>query len=262
MDETYPNQGYEYSDNVVTSDGTVQPRAGNHFVRLEVRDGDNPLAVEFNPRSNLLQPGVMKETHIPHNTTGWIQWSVYIPDQANEPDYAEIQTQVNPYPDVIGGHMLIFSRRHGIPSTSTPNSMRMQGFYWTTNPDKRVQIDSAAGEFGRSNPIPIYYDEWVDFRIELKAHDVNGRCILWQRFPERDNVWTKVLDYSGPLGYPDQGSYRISQSSYGGGNFPRILYLDEVRITNARIGSAEDVEIPRRVVQGGSRPVPPVLLDQ
>jgi hypothetical protein len=263
MDEKYPGQGFEYSDNVVASDVTegvtITPRDGNYMVRLEVRDGDNPLSdPTLNPRSQLLQSDDFPDgVLIPYGVIGWTQWSVFIPVQSNVPSYSEIQSQWNIVPTYTdSNHMLIMSRRHGVPSDVapiTPNCMRMAGYYWGIDPAdgvfKRLQIASQVGEFGYNNDFPVWYGEWMDWRVEVREHETNGRCVVWYRRPTVDNVWHQVMEYDGPLGFPPsrdgtQRPLRLSQSSYGGGNFPRILYFDEHRITYTGVGTIDDVDIP------------------
>ena len=244
MDAAYPGGAYSYSDQVVDSDGSVKPRAGKYFVRFEVRDGDNPLAKDFNPRAQLrLSPDAYE---MDYSVTHWIGWSTYLPS-GFKPSYSTILAQifVNNGPSIW--HL-----------SYQPSMDAFKHTAWYYDNGERTQITSAVGELGARNPISVHFDEWLDWKMEIKlSNDSNGKLTLWQR-RQGENSYTQVAQYSGPIGRQSGDGHAFLLDVYGGGNYPLVAYHDEVRITNARIGSANDVDIP----SGDWRPKAPVLLEE
>jgi hypothetical protein len=130
---------------------------------------------------------------------------------------------------------------------------------WYFNSGERTQHETSDDGFSYRNPISAYKDEWIDWRLEIRiSNDSNGKLILWQRRGQESNSFKKVTEHSGPIGHQSGDRYSFMLDIYGGGNWPLVAYHDEVRITNAKIGSAEEVDIPT----GVSPPEPPVLLEQ
>lgn len=247
MDAAYPGGAYSYSDQVLTSDGGVGPRAGKYFLRFEVRDGDNPLEKTFNPRAQLRLHRDAYE--IKYDVTHWIGWSTYLPSAEFAPAYSAVLAQL-----AINKDKVFWNLRY----SPDKGAFAHVAWHWAGG-TKRTQIESSAGALGYKNPIPAYYDEWIDWRMEIRvSNDSSGKLILWQRRPEQTRSFTKVAEYNGPIGRQSGDGHAFILDVYGGGNFPLVAYHDEVRITNSTIGSADDVDIPT----GDSPPKAPVLLQE
>jgi hypothetical protein len=245
MDAAYPGGAYSYSDQVLTSDGSIGPRAGKYFVRFEVRDGDNPLEKDFNPRAQLR---LHRDAYaMEYGVTHWIGWSTYIPSGKFDPSYSAVLAQI-----FVNGAWPMWHLSY------QPGLGAFTNVGWYNESGARTQITSSEGGLGRQNPIPAYKDEWIDWRLEVRvSNDSNGKVVLWQR-RERSNTFTKVADYSGPIGRASGDGHAFAIDIYGGGNYPLVAYHDEVRITNERIGSADEVDIPTDV----SAPKAPVLIEE
>lgn len=250
---------YSYATNVVNSDNGILPRAGNHMLRIEVREGDygvgNPCG-RTNERANLkIAPG-LTEAHIQYNTTSWIGFSIYLPSEENSPTYTEILAQLSMYPPPANQIAMIFSYRPDSAGDTTPTSFRLQCYSWEDLETKNQCATTRSG-VGGQNPIDAHLDEWLDFRLEVKLHETNGVLKLWSRRPTLTNDFTLEVDYSGPFGGANLDALG-SLSIYGGGGFPLVAYFDEYKVTNSRIGSAEDVD----TLTGVSRPRSPVLMEE
>lgn len=235
MDAAYPGGTYAYSDQVITSDGSVAPRAGKYFVRFEVRAADNPLANDFNPRAQLrLSPAAYE---IDYGVTHWIGWSTYLPSRQFRPTNNTFLAQIFINGVNDGGPMWMLKYNGANDSFQTTA--------WYYEAGVRTQHDSSAGGLGWRNPISAHKDEWIDWRLEVRAsNDSKGKIILWQRRPRVSASFTKVAEHSGPVGRQPGDGHSFILDVYGGNNWPLVAYHDEVRITNARIGSAEAVDIP------------------
>lgn len=246
MDATYPGGAYSYSDQVVASDGSVRPRAGSNFVRFEVRDGDNPLNKDFNPRAQLrLSPFAYE---IDYGVMHWIGWSTYLPSAEFNPAHTSILSQIFINGDDTAPVWVLEYK---------PNLNALTHLAWHYPAGVRTKHESSDNGFGYRNPIPMYKDEWIDWRLEIHfSNDSNGKLILWQR-RERESNFTKVAEHIGPIGRQSGDGHSFLLDVYGGGNWPLVAYYDEVRITNSKIGSAEEVDIPT----GESPPKAPVLLE-
>jgi hypothetical protein len=249
---------YSYATNVVTSDNSILPRAGQHMLRLEVREGDygvgDPCG-KTNERANLKIGTGLKEAHIKYNTTSWVGFSIYLPSAENSPTYTEILAQLAIYPAQASQIAMIFSYRPKDPGDTTPTSFRLQCYSWVDFNTRNRCATTKTG-VGGQNPIDAYFDEWLDFRLEIKLHEKDGVLKLWSRRPTLTDDFILEAVYNGPFGGADLDALG-SLSIYGGGGFPLVAYFDEFKITSSNVGSAEDVDPP--II--GSRPVPPVLLE-
>jgi hypothetical protein len=249
MDAAYPDGNYSYSDQVVDSDGNVRPRAGKHFVRFEVRDGDNPLEKDFNPRAQLR---IAPETYeIDYGVTHWIGWSTYLPSGEFRTTHSTIVAQIFVNGVRDGGPMWLLTYR--------PDRDAFTHTAWYYKSGERTQHESSDGAFGYRNPISAYKDQWIDWRLEVHvSNDSNGKLILWQRRGQTSNSFTKVAEHNGPIGRQNGDGHAFALDIYGGSNYPLVGYHDEVRITNSKIGSAEEVDIPTDV----PTPKAPLLLEE
>jgi hypothetical protein len=254
-----PGKDYSYATNVVTSDNEILPRAGQRMLRIEVREGDygvgNPCG-KSNERANLKIAPELAEAHIQYNTTSWVGFSIYLPSAENSPDYTEILAQLSTYPPQANQIAMIFSYRPESAGDTTPTSFRIQCYSWEDFDSKNQCVSTKSG-VGGQNPIDAHLDEWLDFRLEIKLHETDGVLKLWSRRPTSTDDFTLEVDYSGPFGGANLDALG-SLSIYGGGGFPLVAYFDEYKITNSKIGSAEDVDTPTGVL----RPRSPVLLEE
>jgi hypothetical protein len=239
MDAANPGGSYSYSDQVLQSDGAVSPRAGDYMLRLETRAGDNPLLGDFSPRSQVV---VWKDAYeIPYtgSQTHYIGWSTYLPSSDFNPSDTMRTAQIH-INDAQPAYVWQFSY------DSALGAYKSLAWYYPGGGNAQELIRNS--QLGNQNPITAYFDEWVDWRIEIRiSNNANGRLILWRRRAEITNTYTKVVDYSGPLGRRSGDGHAFMVQIYGGpheggSEWPIIAYHDEIRISNSAIAVKEDVD--------------------
>jgi hypothetical protein len=231
---------HAYSDTVVTSDGAVNPRAGNYMLRYETRVDDYAVG---NPPGTTNERAAMKtekndaDVLMQYDTTYWIGVSVYKPSAEYSPNYTDTALQISIEPELSSNnHMTFLTFRPQNAGDTTPTQMRASCRYYTTGPTINTCAVSSTG-MGWPNPIDDYYDEWMDIIIEFKAHATTGVYKVYTRRAEQTNTYTLQADYSGPLGWFNSNkTYTWGWQLYGGGGFPLVIYYDEIRIVDSSLG--------------------------
>jgi hypothetical protein len=258
-----PGRDYSYSSQVLpsatdTGVGTVLPRAGNYFWRAEIREGDNPLDGDHSPRSQL-KIGSQSPGRIKYGVKSWVQLSIYRPSaRASVFDNEDLTLfQMSFYPEPTDQSLIAMQFEYVNNAHAPSKGWTGEGHIFTLRYfDGNSVVLVPHADLGRSNQIPTFADEWVDWRLELKSHATNGEAKLWYRRPEAENVWVQVVDIKSSdnveIGWVGK-DYLSSISCYGGPHTPPVdgsvyvpsivCYFDEFRVSDETAGTIESVEI-------------------
>ena len=261
------DQDYSYARQILTSDGPVRPRTGTYMLRLETHDGDHAVGTwdpvegwPTNERSQIVIRDNQTNHHIQYNQTHYWQMSLYLPSEymgvgggnPTDPNLAVQNYGTNLMENKMYGNgdpvqhscWMFFLRcpKEGMGSGVGPWpkwSFTNAGWY-VINPntpqEEKIQIESTETGMGYKNKIPVYMDEWLDFRAEVRLDanlTGNGRYHLWMRRAQYETDYTKVVNYDGPIGR--LGSTCTSQMKIYGGGFKNppyalVAYFDAFRL--------------------------------